>query len=370
MGWKCEEEGSGIMSKLRTVGAVATIALAIVSSGCAKSRTSSTASSPKSPSPQAAPLDPLAAAELREQALALLERASRDPNPAVRANAIEGLMVVPPRAQRLVSAALRDENAGVRSVAAIAVGKSPLPVLAEEVRSLTTDASPFVSCAAIYALAKCGQPVDRTPIGTALLNDPSTRVRSHAAFVLGELGDASAGALLRDAARKPISQASESEYKLLQLQISEALVKLGDSSQLNTLRAALYPAQPGDLEATALAVQILGQLRDRESIPNLVFLSARKDRTGRTMPAEVRLAVAAALARMGMSQGDFIADEFLSDRNPAVRAQAAHVYGETGQSSNLAKLSRLMADPEGVVQVSAATAILKIGANGTRVNIK
>ncbi len=341
--------------------------LTLVAVGCGSGRSGARpagSSPPPSGVAEAPPMGALAAAELRERALGLLERAASDTDPAIRANAIEGLTLAPARAQAVVARALRDENVGVRSVAAMTVGRAPLPALAEETRTLALDPSPYVSCAGIFALCKNGLNADRTPLGTALLTDPSSRVRSHAAFILGELGDPSAVALLKDAARRPISQASESEYKLLQLQVAEAMVKLGDSSQLNTLRAALYPSQPGDLEATALAVQILGQLRDRESIPNLVYLSARKDTRGRTMPAEVRLAVAAALARMGMNQGDFIADEYVADRNPAVRAQAAHVYGETALSRNLGKLATLMDDPSGVVRVSAASAVLRIGATG------
>lgn len=352
---------------IRTFAFSGVACVLLLASGCAKSRrVGATPSAPPkaSAASQVSPLDPLAAAELRERALGLLERAAMDPNPALRANAIEGLTLAPARAQAIVSRALRDENVGVRSVAAMTVGRAPLPALAEETRALATDASPFVSCAAIFAMNKNGIGADRTPLAVALLNDPSTRVRAHAAFILGEMGEASAVAPLKDAARRPVNQASESEYRLMQLQIAEAMVKLGDSTQLNTLRAALYPSQPGELEATALAVQILGQLRDRESIPNLVYLSARRDATGRTMPAEVRLAVAAALARMGMNQGDFVADEFFADRNAALRAQAAYVYGETALSTNLGKLAKLMDDPEGVVRVAAATAVVKIGSTG------
>lgn len=355
------------LHSLRQWSLVGLMSATLLAAGCANRRGTPNPradSRPTPPSVQVPPLDPLAAAELRERALALLERAAADPNPALRANAIEGLTLAPARAQAIVSRALRDENVGVRSVAAMTVGRAPLPALAEEARTLASDAAPFVSCAAIFAMNKNGINADRTPLATSLLNDPSTRIRSHAAFILGELADPSALAPLKEAARRPVSQASESEYKLMQLQIAEAMVKLGDSTQLNTLRAALYPSQPGELEGTALAVQILGQLRDRESIPNLVYLSARRDSGGRPMPAEVRLAVAAALARMGMNQGDFVADEFFADRNPALRAQAAYVYGETALSTNLAKLAKLMDDQDGAVRVAAASAIIKIGSTG------
>lgn len=63
--------------------------------------------------------------------------------------------------------------------------------------------------------------------------------------------------------------------RLLQLQLAEAMVKLGEDDQIATIRAALYPSRPEDLEATALAVQIIGQVKDRGSIDELIYLSAK-----------------------------------------------------------------------------------------------
>src|SRR5690606_36182729 len=214
------------------------------------------------------------------------------------------------------------------------------------VRPLLTDTSPYVRASAIYALNRCGERVDPSPLASILLRDPSPRVRSHVAFLLGEMGDPSALGLLREAARTQIPLAAPAEVRLMHLQIAEAMVKLGDESQISTIRAALYPSRPEDLEATALAVQILGQLRDRGSIDELIFLSARRDQTGQYWPAEIRLGVAGALARMGLNQGTFLADEYADSPIPALRAQSAFVYGQIGRTENLPKLAYLMEDPE------------------------
>jgi hypothetical protein len=50
---------------------------------------------------------------------------------------------------------------------------------------------------------------------------------------------------------------------MMELQISEARVKLGDEEALIDIRAALFPARSEDLEATALAAQIAANCAPR-----------------------------------------------------------------------------------------------------------
>jgi len=268
----------------------------------------------------------------------------------------------PGRLSTFVPRALRDENPGVRSTAALMVGKASLRNLAPALNPLLNDPSPYVRASAIYSLVKSHAEVDPSPLAGLLLGDPSPRARAHAAFLLGELGDNSALGPLHDAAKVAVPRASQAEMKMLQLQIAEAIVKLGEEDQVSTIRAALYPAHPEDLEITALAVQILGQLQDKGAADELIYLTAREDSKGRRWPAEIRLGCAGALARMGRNQGSFVADEFAGNPAPALRSQAAYVYGEIGRSENLPKLETLLADREGIVRVSAAAAILKLTA--------
>jgi HEAT repeat protein len=327
----------------------------MVAGGCAGGKNSRAAGAPT-----AAAFDPVAVSALRERALEVLGQNAAGPVPQLRSNALEAMASTPVRLEPLLASALRDENAGVRSTAAVLVGKAGLVQLTPAVRPLLNDPSPFVRSSAIFALAKSGVEVNRNPLAASLLQDPSARVRAHAAFLIGELGDPSALPMLKEAARTIVPRAPAAEVRLLNVQIAEAMVKLGDEAQLETIRAALYPSRPEELEATALAVSVIGHLQDRGSIDELVYLTAAWDEQKNYMPAEVRLAAAGSLARLGLRRGSFLADEYAGNAMPALRAQAAHVYGEIGDPRNLGKLEKMLADPEGLVRVSAAAAVVRI----------
>ncbi|MBC7771018.1 MAG: HEAT repeat domain-containing protein [Pyrinomonadaceae bacterium] len=302
---------------------------------------------------------PVARGQLRERAISLLAAAAAGTSPEQRANAIEALGVVPTRLEAILRSALTDASPPVRAVAAAMVGRLRMTSSVSFVEPLTRDQFVMARASALYALKRCGQDVDLTPFST-FLEDPSTKVRSHAAFLLGDLGDSSAIGLLRETAHDLMPRASQSDVRLMQLQIAEARVKLGDDSALPEVRAALFPARNDDLEATALAAQIVGQVQDRASINQLINLASMKDGSGKPMPSEVRLASAGALARLGLPQGAFIAREYLASTIPALRAQAAYILGETGQAENLIPLDTLMKDQNGLVRIAAAAAALRV----------
>lgn len=334
----------------RTLGSVA---LAAALSACAQP-------GPKSVGPPVANAesygDPVVRSRVRERAVAMLSDAARGSDPLLRANAIEGLIAAPARVEPLVRAALVDENLGVRFVAAMAVGRLALIDSAPFVTPLLNDPSPMVRAGAIFALQKTGAAPDLTPLA-GMLKDRDPRVRAQAAFVLGELGNPSATAMLREAAKDDMPRASIPQVRIMRLQIAEALVKLGETDEIETVRAALYPSRPEDFEAAALAVQIIGEVQDRRSVDQLIILTAMKDQY--RMPAEVRLGAAGALAQLGQPRGAFIADEYWADRLPALRAQAAFVYGETARAGALGKLDTMMEDQDPVVRIAAAAAAVK-----------
>ncbi len=166
--------------------------------------------------------------------------------------------------------------------------------------------------------------------------------------------------MLRSAYSKRPSQATDLEVRLMQLQIAEALAKLGDASQRQAIQAAMFPEGPGDLELTALAAQIVGVLREKSLENQLVYLTAYWDAQQNYMPAEVRLAAARSLAQLGQGSGGFIADEHVSSERPAIRAQAAMVYGAIGDKSALGTLDRLLRDESALVRVAAARAVLDV----------
>lgn len=276
----------------------------------------------------------------------------------VRANALEGLTPVGGRIEPAVALALRDENPGVRSIAAMVAGRAGLRALRPTIEEMLADPSPFVRASAIGAMHALGKEVDPSELAEMLLTSRNPRLRAHAAFTLGELGDESALPMLHEASATPVRNANEIEVRLTRLQVAEALIKLGDSDSIDAVRAALYPARPEELEATALAVQIIGEVGDRGSIDQLIYLA--DDSGERVMPAEVRLAVAGALAKLGLTQGGFIADQYAQNSMEVVRAQAASVYGRTGQPEHLGSLARMLNDPSEIVRVAAAAGMVEL----------
>jgi len=295
--------------------------------------------------------------ELRAAAVDRLIEMSADRNPQLRANAIEALAPITERVEPIVALAINDPNEGVRSVAVMVAGQRNLATLAPSIRGLAQDPSPFVRSAAYYALARFGEEVDLSELSSMLLEHSNHRVRSQAAYVLGELGERSAIPLLQQAAMTRVPMASAIERKIFRLQIAEAMYKLGHDESIDTIRAALYPSRADELEATALAVQIIGQVRDEASIDQLIFLSDPD--VDQPMPAEVRLGVASSLALMGHREGAFVAMEFVSSNLDSVRAQAASVLGKTDGAENLGHLEMMfMNDRSTLARVAAAGAIV------------
>ena len=295
--------------------------------------------------------------EVRQAAIDQLIEMTTDPSPQIRANAIEALSPITERVEPIVALAINDPNEGVRSVAAMVAGKRNLATLAPSLRGLLQDESPFVRCAAMFALARFGEPVDITELSSLLLDHPNPRIRSQAAFVLGELKEKSAIPLLQQAAMTRLPSASTIERKIFRLQIAEAMYKLGHNESIDTIRAALYPSRADELEATALAVQIIGEVRDEGSIDQLIYLSDPE--SDQPMPAEVRLGVASSLAQMGHREGSFVALDYIDSNNELVRAQAAAVLGKTDGGENLGRLeTMLLNDQSDLTRVAAAGAIV------------
>ncbi|MCA9307484.1 MAG: HEAT repeat domain-containing protein, partial [Phycisphaerales bacterium] len=204
---------------------------------------------------------------------------------------------------------------------------------------------------------------DLTPIAD-MLNGREFASASMAAFMLGELGDASAAPMLRAAAKR--SHIDVPEARNLQLSIAEALYKLGDQSAGDVLRAAIYPNTMQGFEQAALAAQMIGEVGDDTAVAQLIRIVKKTRDGGESIvepddylyPPEVRLAAAAALARLGYPDGWYVGERYRTDSSPALRAQAAHTLGRTGLGRDVATLNEMLRDPERRVRVAAASGIL------------
>jgi HEAT repeat protein len=306
-----------------------------------------------------APEPPVQAhASAHEQAAVdLLHQAAASTNAQLRARSIEALLASPEHLAPVLEELLRDPNRGVRFHAAMAVGKLRLTRFVPAVRPLLNDRSDSVRAAAIYALRTCGEKPDMNPLaGMVLSDDPE--VKGNAAMVLGELGDPSAIGLLKDAARRRAPMVPVARARVVELQIAEAIVKLGGYEEIEVIRSVLFaPEEQGEL--MILACEICGSLGDRESVPNLKGIAQQTGRRPRA--PEVRLAAAHALAMIEPNQAILEpAFEFAGHDRQEIRSQAAVVMGWVGDPAALPRLRALMSDPNALVQVSAAGAILKV----------
>lgn len=312
--------------------------------------------------------DPAAAQALYDECLQYLREMASDPYPGYRANAIESLELVPDIGEQVARTGLSDENPAVRYAAAMVIGRQRCGSSAPLTNALVRDLDPSVRLASIYAMKRNGYNVDLTPLADALRSNPDARVRANAAFILGELGDPSAVTLLHDALTYNIPKAAVADIRIYQLQVAEALVKLGDNNSLSRLRAPLYTRDPADGEIAAFAAAILGRVGDRSSIPDLVKIVAMWKEY--RYSAEIRLAAMGSLAQLGQPPdpemiAEYLGPDYQADETNVwvrgVRSQAAYALGliESPQESvpYLAHLFRH--DTDDLVRIPAAAALLK-----------
>lgn len=307
-------------------------------------------------------VEPVPASDEPETGLAdaaedLLRQASDAEYAQLRANAIEGLQFTPDHLDPAVRRGLVDDNRGVRFVAAMSIGEFRMVSLAHLLEPLLQDESDSVRAAAIYGLMRCGKTVDPTPLATFILSD-DPEVRANAALVLGQLGNPSAIPMIERGVGRGMSRVNAARIKMVDLQLAEALVNLGDDRQLEAIRAALFaPAEEGEL--TAMACMMCGRLHDERAVPNLVRLARM---TGDTQqPAEVRMAATWGLARIDPSLASSgVPMEYVASGEYQLRFQAALTLGEIGDTAALGTLTGMMSDENPLVQVAAATAILQI----------
>lgn len=321
------------------------------------------AATPPVPSPS-----PIKLSQIRERALQVIEESASNPDGQVRGYACAGASLVPTRLGGVLLKSFDDPTPGVKAMAAISAGRTQYQPATQKALSIANDPSPFVRISAIYALSKLGKPVDQSPLAGYLAGSETLQVRSQAAWAIGEIGNRSALPMLRSAAVENIAKARPIEVQIFQLQCGEARIKLSDNEPIEGVRAALFPARPEDFEAAVLAVQIIGEVKDKRSMDQLIYLSEYRDGRGNPMPAEFRLACATAIAKLGLDHGSFLADEYAKDPNPTIRQQAASVYGYTAQPEHFTMLETMMSDPSPMVRVVAASSVIRAHArlNGER----
>lgn len=331
----------------------------------------------------------IALLQAKPQAYALVEAAGRHEQPRVRLAALEAALHAPDAAHDLALNGLSDENPAVRFAALVTIGKLRITRLADAANDLTSDDNESVRAAAMFALKRCGKQVDLSPLANMLASGKAS-ARANAAMLVGQLGDQQAIPMLRDMAAKPMPRVSTAERTWVRLQFAEAMIRLDpdDPEVLGSVRAAMYSNLQ---DVRVLSMQILGEVGDRSVRGGLAHIVKRDN------PIQVKIAAAQALARMGDGSGqevlldaseystktlrrelqrylrglegnapeaqavrEILDDPALQARAAAeVRAQAAVALGWLDSDAAVARLTRLLKDPDPIVQVAAASAVLR-----------
>ncbi len=305
------------------------------------------------------PTLPVMAIDPGASAREIITSALTSSSPELRAHAIQATEFAPGLVEDAVRQGLVDANRGVRFVAAMMVGRMQLHGVSHLAAPLLDDSSESVQAAAIYALRRCGEPADPSRLAR-MIRSEDPEVRGNAALVLGELGNPSAAPMLRSALGRGLVLAPPIRVRLVELQMAEAMVRLGQASEIESIRAALFaPSEEG--EVAALACLIAGRLGDARAAPNLRRLAMAEGQA----PPEIRLAAAMGLSELGQTDGlGTVALLFAEHPQFQVRAQAASTLGLIGSPAGIPTLQRLLRDENPLVQVSAAAAILRIESRG------
>ncbi len=291
-------------------------------------------------------------------AMNILTEAMSSRDPRIRANAIESMRFAPmEQLAEAVCAGIGDENRGVRFVATMLIGDLELCDHAILLEPLMLDESLSVQAAAMYSSYRCGAKVDLNPLAIMLeSNDPE--LRGNAALVIGRMGNPSAIALVRSASHIEMEGILPIRRRLINLQLSEALVLLGEQDELQVIRASLFTSS-SEAEVTALACQISGRLKDVVAVPTLEGLASGN--SPNRQPDEVLLVAATALAEIEPSRMPTeIVLKYSSSQEPSLRAQCAVALGVQGNQLSLGPLAMLLKDRDPLVQIAAARAVLRI----------
>lgn len=287
-------------------------------------------------------------AQAKDRAVETILTAAQSDQAVLRANAIEAMQPLPERALPLAQLGLDDPNPGVRFAALVTIGRLKLDGLGDATERLLDDPNPSVRAAAMFAAHQCGRPVDISAMAQ-MLTAPDPTLRGNVAMLLGLMDDPSAAPMLRDLAGAPMRMVSAVRQEIVRAQVAEAMIRLGDHSALDALRAAVFSQFD---EVRVLAVSSLGKLGDRRMQRAFEHLLAKP-------PIELQLAAAEALARMDSPVGQEAMLAGAQSELAPVRAQAAFGLAVADGRATAEALVGLLEDPDPQVRISAAAAVLR-----------
>ncbi len=204
---------------------------------------------------------------------------------------------------------------------------------------------PLMRRAAAICLGKKGDARALEPLGGSLVQKPDTDddVRAAAASALGDL--------LKPEAVEPLSQALATDPSAkVRKACAGALGSLGQGTGSGPLEQAMTDDAVDDVRASA--ADALGDLLSPSSLPPLLV-----SRSIDPSP-KVRGSCSSALGRFSQAG---LGNALQSSSDPSVRAAAAQLLGEQGDSSAVDNLISALQDPADEVREAAKTAVENLG---------
>jgi HEAT repeat protein len=284
----------------------------------------------------------------------IIQDALADPDPLIRANAIEVVaktkqVRLMPKVQRLMN----DQFVPVRFSAAVAVGDFEYALAQNSVAELLKDQNENVRIAAIYAMGKIGQ-TDSVPQIRKAITSTDQTVRANAALLLGKSGDTST--LTSQALWWTLRREDSSDK--VRFQTAEALAMLADERIYPKLWTMLISAYADDRVMGIKAMRELGTLQARDAIATMLDDDV----------VEVRLAAAEQLGALNDTRAEpVVIDVFARELNAGLDKQSqvrvnirlALAIGQIGSQSLTRFLPQLLKDDSKFVRLAAAMAVFQ-----------
>ena len=270
-----------------------------------------------------------------------------DPDPRIRANAVEGEVRLMLKTERL----LKDPSLPVRFLAILAVGDLEYALAKNEVTQLLNDADPNIRIAAAYAMTRLND-VDHFKVICEAIASEDQTVRANTALLLGKSGRPEALRFLYWALRD-----NDSDDKVI-LQAAESIAMLGDDRIYPKLWTRLISAYADDRMVGIRAMTALGTQEAKNAVVTMLDDPV----------LEVRLAAAAQLGKLGDPIGEPEVTEVF-EKNPLAKMDAqgqervkiltALAIGEIGTPALTRYLPQAIRDPSKTVRLAAAKAALR-----------
>lgn len=318
--------------------------------GC--ERTAQPRSAPLLTTPAPKTPTPISTDEMQAQARQIVSDGLSDPNPQIRANAIEVVAMtrdvrLMPKVQKL----LADEVVPVRFAAALAVGDLEYALAQSEIIGLLKDPNPNVVLAASYATWRLGNADYYKVLCSSIASDDQT-VRANAALLLGKSGKQEGVRYLYWTLRR-----TDSSEKVV-TQAAEAIAMLKDPAIYPKLWTRLISAYADDRVLGIRAMGALGTPEARNALTTML---------DDPVP-EVRLAAVEQLGKLGDRIGEAevlavfeknLLSSLDAQSQERIKMLAALAIGEVATPSAFKHLPPLLRDPSKVVRLAASKAVLR-----------